>query len=499
MRTILLVLLLPSICYGQVMPMDVVAASLENHLPSFYVNTILRDDPRVSIVFTPNTSINGGGGIQSDRTAFGRFVRGKMPFGELLPAANRGGTNIYYSGGINLENGIVMATGKVDDQMGGAVANGALNGCRAEGPNNGKEFEPSPANPGEVSAALGKPNDSDFVMVTGLASGGDACVLRFTVRTTHPSVLRCILVHATDEFDGWLTTTFNDTTIVLVNNQNIVKFKKMVNGQLVESLMSLAELEACNLLMPNDLVPAPDSLDGSEHHNMTLQYYDHEYGAFTKKLGKDTTLLPPGDYSIEIIIQDVNDTIVDSAVFIPTDGIQFSVYGKADFNMDGIVDTIDYVIWRNNLNLSPATFSQGDASFNGTVGPEEYDIWRANFNLTGFAEFSADFDRSGGVTQDDYLIWQAHNVTPHCSGQIQRRCQRRCSCRHRRLQHLATAIRYGQSTERIINAACAARGRSANRRRNGHHGRNEAEGKERRQSSGYRDQGDLLTTNRRHG
>jgi hypothetical protein len=57
--------------------------------------------------------------------------------------------------------------------------------------------------------------------------------------------------------------------------------------------------------------------------------------------------------------------------------VSLSVGGVlGDFNLDGRVDTADYVVWRNtrNTNLIAA-----DASGNGLIDQADYNIWKANF------------------------------------------------------------------------------------------------------------------------
>lgn len=52
-----------------------------------------------------------------------------------------------------------------------------------------------------------------------------------------------------------------------------------------------------------------------------------------------------------------------------------------DFNLDGMVDGSDYVLWRKNFGQSGATFLQGDATFDGVIGPDDLALWRANFGF----------------------------------------------------------------------------------------------------------------------
>ena len=52
-----------------------------------------------------------------------------------------------------------------------------------------------------------------------------------------------------------------------------------------------------------------------------------------------------------------------------------------DFNNDGIVDTNDYNIWRDNLGLDSAVLN-GNGTGAATVVQEDYDLWRTNFGET---------------------------------------------------------------------------------------------------------------------
>jgi hypothetical protein len=53
---------------------------------------------------------------------------------------------------------------------------------------------------------------------------------------------------------------------------------------------------------------------------------------------------------------------------------------SGDYNGDGTVDAIDYVIWRQNLGLtSGATVSDGDGNGDGKVTNDDYNIWRGHY------------------------------------------------------------------------------------------------------------------------
>lgn len=66
------------------------------------------------------------------------------------------------------------------------------------------------------------------------------------------------------------------------------------------------------------------------------------------------------------------------------------VYGiRGDFNRDGVVDAIDYTVWRNSVGSNVTSGTGADANVDGTVDSEDYDVWRAHFGdvrLAGFGE-----------------------------------------------------------------------------------------------------------------
>jgi hypothetical protein len=55
---------------------------------------------------------------------------------------------------------------------------------------------------------------------------------------------------------------------------------------------------------------------------------------------------------------------------------------NADFNRDGTVDAIDYVIWRKNKGKNVPPGTAGDADGNGVVNDDDYQVWRAQFGTS---------------------------------------------------------------------------------------------------------------------
>lgn len=107
-------------------------------------------------------------------------------------------------------------------------------------------------------------------------------------------------------------------------------------------------------------------------------------------LGLTTTTaeIDSGDHTLYFEIADVNDHVLDSAVFIshlrtgvgpegtePTDPEDYAPE-PGDYNLNGIVDAADYVVWRKNNNT--AITLPNDLT-PGTVTQADYDVWRAHF------------------------------------------------------------------------------------------------------------------------
>jgi hypothetical protein len=378
-------------------------------------------DANSDLVFAGNVSrLIAGTGTDSNPNATGHFTGGTSATGQLLPAVNRDAQqpNASYTGGIGIADGIILSTGLVDDQLDNQIAQDSLAeglGIGAEGPNNGFNFSfntGANVNLGEVNARLGMPQDLDFE--TEFESFGnelhpnsqDANVLSFNVTLNKPGYLRLSFAFASDEWDDWLELGFNDIAMIFVDGKNILRFKKNVGGTVEEILLDLAEISTCPFFVENDVVPAPDNenfnLDASEHHNDSFTYYDHEYGGFTKVLTRESELLNVGTHNVKIIIHDVRDNQVDSAIFIPDDSLKLFAFLKGDYNLNGTVDAADYVIWRDHQGMTNAKVTDGDGDGNGIVNSADYDVWRAGFGMSGGnRDFCADFNRDGAVNFAD--------------------------------------------------------------------------------------------------
>lgn len=388
----------------------------------------------------------GGGTVQSDLRSIGTFCNGNE--GGELPTINRldPQTSIPYTGGIGLEAGICLCTGLVTDSDVAGQSAMTGSGVGLQGPNNGfpisaltPEDPPPPLhlNAGETSFVTGKPRDAHLAAIKTINANneGDAAALQFEITTSTPGFLRISFVFGSDEHPLWLNVgnfDVNDTMAVFVRQESCPNpiFKNIAllksPGQ-PDRPMSLRELRDCGTKMfrDNQVVPAPDgdlipqasvgefiaSMHGFDTNDDDLNtpddnipYYNHELGGFSKKLTRETPHpLAPGEYTIKIVVQDLFDRKVDSAVFLEARSLKFYELNPGDYNGDGIVDQADYFIWRDNFlaGVTMPTFYDGDGTGDCTLDGGDYVIWYTHFGETGNRDFSADFDRNGRVENAD--------------------------------------------------------------------------------------------------
>jgi hypothetical protein len=275
-------------------------------------------------------------------------------------------------------------------------------------------------------------SDDDFRAVhSALPAGGDPAVLQFDVVLNSPGFLCVRFAFGSDEYPAWFSD-FNDTIVILVKGpctpaespgENLATVVE--NG--VTENFSLSELEDCeqlflkNQMSPSALNQFPSSLHKIMDPPAYETYYDHEFGGFSKVLTRETsTALAPGRYTVKFVIEDIGgDRRVDSALFIPVDGVKLFALAQGDYNGDGCVDSTDYLVWRANFGRMPATFLQGDGNGDCTVDAADYVIWNANQGNSGNGHFAADFNRDGCVDQLDRNIWLAHFGMTHCASRYE--------------------------------------------------------------------------------
>jgi hypothetical protein len=323
----------------------------------------------------------------SDTRSYGYFTNGITASGTPLPNVN-GGPAATYTGGIDIDVGVCLCTGRMTDGTPEPAR-----GIGVEGPNNGVSVDLSATNEGEISAVIFAPTsdpnvasakDSDFVTAvfgTGDPGGGDACVLSFDVTISSPGFLRFSFVFGSDEAPFFLTDSFNDSFAVLIDEENVATIT--TNG--VTEPFTLQDIEPCDqLYFRNDVAPAPPELVGSQHGTPGAPLYDIEFGGFTKKLTREISCpLAPGEHAVKIVIQDVADRRLDSALFIAENSLKLFPLHPGDYNGDGLVDTLDYQVWKSHWGMTPACYYDGDGNGNGIVDAADYTVWRDHLGQTG--------------------------------------------------------------------------------------------------------------------
>jgi Zn-dependent metalloprotease len=87
---------------------------------------------------------------------------------------------------------------------------------------------------------------------------------------------------------------------------------------------------------------------------------------------------------------------------------------EGDANLDGLVNMADYDIWKTQFIEAnpgiippPAPTMLGDLDFDGDVDANDYTKWFSQFGQTGLG-ILADADTNGTVNHDDLLIWANH-------------------------------------------------------------------------------------------
>jgi hypothetical protein len=84
----------------------------------------------------------------------------------------------------------------------------------------------------------------------------------------------------------------------------------------------------------------------------------------------------------------------------------FTSNHAADGNRDGAVDAADYVVWRNILGSGIVTRPAGDYDIDGNVNENDRGFWRANFGSTSGVGLQADGNGNGIVDSADYVVWR---------------------------------------------------------------------------------------------
>jgi hypothetical protein len=255
-------------------------------------------------------------------------------------------------------------------------------------------------------------------------------VLQFKIALSAPGIVRISFVHATDEFPRFELANFNDTPLVFVgdanglNLQNFLVFRD-VNG--MEKTLSVNDLRICGFLGGNLVAPSPEALpdpsDPEKNHADvgTTLHFNHEYGGFTRRLTRERCeVLPPGTYTIKIVVQDATDDNLDSATFFEAGSLKLYEFLPADFNLDGVIDGGDFGILAASFGMCGKKFIHGDADGDGCVDGADYGILSFHFGATGGnRDLKFDYNRDNHVDGSDFVIWQQWVNTAGCASRFE--------------------------------------------------------------------------------
>ena len=87
-----------------------------------------------------------------------------------------------------------------------------------------------------------------------------------------------------------------------------------------------------------------------------------------------------GDNVYVLIVQASDGTLMEIQAMLITVANVSEPLG--DYNFNGIVDVVDYPVWRNTLGATVTPFSGADGSGNGIIDKDDYRVWKANYGNT---------------------------------------------------------------------------------------------------------------------
>lgn len=180
---------------------------------------------------------------------------------------------------VGVDSGVVMSTGRAED---------------VQGPNQSDAW----------STDFDLPGDSDLNILVAPEQTHDATILEFDVVPTS-NTLGMRFVFASEEYNEFVNTQFNDVLAIFVNGVNCANF----NGRPV-SVNSINASVNAELFIDNELGTRNTEMDG-----------------LTTPLECVATVQPGVPNHVKIAIADTADGIYDAAVFLAAGGIRSPVSG----------------------------------------------------------------------------------------------------------------------------------------------------------------------------
>ena len=184
--------------------------------------------------------------------------------------------------GIGINSGVILATGRASDAVGPNQ--------NAVDADNGLD---------DTSTALGEPGDADLSALSGGFPTFDAAVLEFDFVSAGGD-LYFNFVFASEEYNEWVDSVFNDVFAFYVDGVNI---------GLVPGTTDPVSINTVNGSM-NSAYFNDNTVDSG------LAPYDIEYDGFTDVFTASYMGLAAGTHSMVLAIADSSDAFLDSAVFL---------------------------------------------------------------------------------------------------------------------------------------------------------------------------------------
>lgn len=185
------------------------------------------------------------------------------------------------SSGIGINEGIILTTGKAKD---------------AEGPNNADN----------TTTNNGLSGDTELDSLIPGYTTNDATVLEFDFTTEGGDVF-FNYVFASEEYNEYTNTEFNDVFGFFVNGENIA---------LIPGTDTPVAINTVNGGDPLGYGASNQQFFKNNDLNDGGPFYDIEYDGFTTVLTAQALGLSAGTHTIKLAIADAGDSVLDSAVFI---------------------------------------------------------------------------------------------------------------------------------------------------------------------------------------
>lgn len=228
---------------------------------------------------------------------------------------------------IGLEEGIILATGSIDN---------------AEGPNN---------DAGKSGRFNLPSNDPDLKKLAGVDTIMDVAALEFDF-TPLDSIVTFRYVFASEEYCEYVGNVFNDVFGFFVSGpgirgeftDNAINVALIPESQDFVTINSVNHLQNANYFISNVL--EKDATACGLTPNNTELRQQIQYDGFTKVLTAKLNLIPCETYHLKLVVADVGDDSWDSAVFLEAEsfnlGGELELASRSTIQMDTIPEGCDY-------------------------------------------------------------------------------------------------------------------------------------------------------------